>query len=97
MSTVEGLLLSAAFAIVLTVAFLLTAASGRVEERLREAYRRSDVPFDEAELAAKVRREEDAWADWVAIMKALDPTPHAEPTPIFHRAVRENIRRGGVA
>lgn len=70
------------------------------ERRLRDSYRRSNVAYDDAELARLVAEEEAAWAEWDGILRAIDSTPHDEPTPIFSRAVLDDIYRrtgGGAA
>lgn len=82
------------FVLVVGGCLALTAASGRAEQYLRETFQLAGVPFDDAELAEKVAREERAWAEWASLMRALDPTWHDEPTPEFDRAVRANITGG---
>lgn len=77
-----------------------TALSGWAEEYLRGLFGRAEVPYDDAELAEMVAAEEQAWAEWDGILRAVDDTPHDEPTPIFTRAVLDDIYRrtgGGAA
>lgn len=70
------------------------------ERRIRDAYRRANVAYDDAEVARLVAEEETAWAEWEAIRRAVDNTPHDEPTPLFTQTVLDDIYRrtgGGAA
>lgn len=63
------------------------------ERRIRGCYRGANVAYDDAEVARLVAEEEAAWAEWDGILRAVDSTPHDEPTPIFTRTVLDDIYR----
>lgn len=70
------------------------------ERRIRDSFRGANVAYDDAEVARLLAEEEAAWAEWDAILRAVDGTPHDEPTPIFTRTVLDDIYRrtgGGAA
>ena len=89
-----------AFMAVIVGCLAVTALSYRAEQYLRGVYRSQRVAWDDDELAAQVAEDERAWAEWAAILRAVDNTPHDEPTPLFTQTVLDDIYRrtgGGAA
>lgn len=67
------------------------------EHQVREAYRKAEVPYDDAEVAKLVEAEEAAVErakvdDWLRLAVAVGAVP-AEHTPLFCQVACEQIER----
>lgn len=82
----------AAFVAIVVGCLVVTDLSLRGDALIRRAYRETDVPYDDAELAARVAEDERAWAEWTAICEVLDIAPDAG-TPIYDRLVCAEMER----
>lgn len=80
-----------------TIGLALTALSYRAEPRIRAAFTRARVAYDDAELARMVAEDEAAWERMAAVLRSVDHTPNPEPTPLYTETVLDNLRRDGGA
>lgn len=62
------------------------------ERRIRDAYRGSNVAYDDAEVARLVAEGEREIDDWLQLARAVGVLP-LEPTPIHDRLVCEYIEQ----
>ena len=79
------------------IAYAGTVLTWRGEQYFRSIYRRNNIAWDDTELARWVADEERAWAEWESILRAVDNTPHVEPTPLYVETIVDNVRRHGGA
>lgn len=84
--------LFSAFVAIVAGCLLLTWLTHAADQAIRRYYAGANVAYDDAELAAQVAEDEQAWAEWAAICAVLDIAPD-QGTPIYDRLVCDEMER----